>query len=80
MVDKSNATLLHFAAFKNDLVKMKIFLQHYKAFCELTHGNKMYETGFETKVKAWINMSNNEGLTAIHFATLQGNIEMISLL
>lgn len=46
MVDKSNATLLHYAAFKNDLVKMKIFLQHYKAFCELTHGNKMYETGF----------------------------------
>ena len=33
MVDKSNASLLHFAAFKNDLVKMKIFLQHYKAFC-----------------------------------------------
>ncbi len=40
----------------------------------------MYETGFETKVKAWINMSNDEGLTAVHFATLQGNIEMISLL
>lgn len=46
MIDKNNSNLLHFAAFKNDLVKMKIFFQHYKAYCELTHGNKMYEAGF----------------------------------
>ncbi len=58
MADKSDSTLLHFAAFKNDLVKLKIFFQHYKAFCEITHGNKMYETGFEIKVKSWINNAN----------------------
>jgi ankyrin repeat protein len=40
----------------------------------------MYETGFEQKVKSWINTPNDEGLTAIHFAALQGNIEMIMLL
>lgn len=58
MTEKAGSTLLHFAAFKNELVKLKIFLQHYKAFCEVTHGNKMYEAGFETKVKAWINTAN----------------------
>ena len=30
MMDKNNTTLLHFAAFNNDLVKMKIFINHYK--------------------------------------------------
>ncbi len=33
MKDKNDATLLHFAAFTNDLVKMKIYFQHYKAYC-----------------------------------------------
>ncbi len=58
MTDKNGATLLHFAAFKNDLVKLKIYFQHFKAYCEITHGNKMYETGFEIKVKSWINTPN----------------------
>jgi ankyrin repeat protein len=40
----------------------------------------MYEAGFQTKVKAWINTSNDEGLTALHFAALHGNIEIINLL
>ena len=30
MADKNNTTLLHFAAFNNDLIKMKIFINHYK--------------------------------------------------
>ena len=80
LADKNEANLLHFASFKNDLVKMKIYFQHFKAYCETTYGNKMYETGFEQKVKSWINTPNDEGLTAIHFAALQGNIEMIMLL
>jgi ankyrin repeat protein len=80
MKDKKDSTLLHVAAFNNDLVKMKIFLQHYKAYCEVTHGNKMYETGFEIKVKAWINIANKEGLTAMHFAALHGNTDIIKLL
>jgi hypothetical protein len=58
MVDKNGATLLHYASFKNDIVKLKIYFQHYKAYCEITHGNKMYEAGFESKAKAWINQAN----------------------
>lgn len=46
MADKNGATLLHFAAFKNDLVKLKICFQHFKAYCEITHGNKQYSSGF----------------------------------
>lgn len=30
LLDKSNSTLLHFAAFKNDLPRMKIFIKHFK--------------------------------------------------
>lgn len=30
MMDRNNTTLIHFAAFNNDLVKMKIFINHYK--------------------------------------------------
>lgn len=30
LMDKNNSTLLHFAAFKNDLPRMKLFIKHYK--------------------------------------------------
>lgn len=80
MRDKNDSTLLHYAAFKNDIIKLKICLQHYKAYCEVTHGNKMYETGFDMKVRAWINTPNKEGLTPIFFAALHGNIECIKIL
>lgn len=30
MMDKSNNTLLHFAAFKNDILRMRVFIRHYK--------------------------------------------------
>ncbi len=53
---------------------MKIYLQHFKAYCDITYGNKMYETGYEQKVKSWINKPNEEGLTALHFAALHGNV------
>ncbi len=59
---------------------MKIYFQHFKAYCDITYGNKMYESGFEQKAKSWINTANEEGLTAVHFAALQGNVEMIMLL
>ena len=36
--------------------------------------------GFEGKLRAWINSQNGEGLTALHFAALQGNIDMIKFL
>jgi hypothetical protein len=32
MLDKSNSTLLHFAAFKNDLPRMKIFIKNFKEY------------------------------------------------
>lgn len=30
MLDKNGTNLLHFAAFKNDLARMKLFIRHYK--------------------------------------------------
>ena len=30
MMDRNNTTLLHFSSFNNDLLKMKIFISHYK--------------------------------------------------
>jgi hypothetical protein len=48
MLDNSKSTLLHYASFNNDATKIKIYIQHYKAYCELNHGKGLYmnEAGF----------------------------------
>lgn len=80
MKEKNNSTLLHYAAFKNELPKMKIYILHFEAFCRQHAKHARNEVGFEGQLRAWINMQNGEGLTALHFAGLQGNIEMIEFL
>ena len=79
MKEKNNSTLLHYAAYKNELPKMKIYMLHFEAFCQANARNKK-EAGFEGQLRAWINVPNGEGLTALHYAGLQGNIEMIEFL
>jgi hypothetical protein len=62
MLDKSNSTLLHFAAFKNDLPRMKIFIKNFKEYSELHHETGLYtgasSSGFTDKLKAWANAPN----------------------
>ena len=61
MLDNKGTNLLHFAAFKNDLPRMKAFIRHYKEFTLMNHGSGMYtgESTFTGKLKAWINSCNN---------------------
>lgn len=76
MKEKNESTLLHFASFKNELSKMKIYILHYEAF----HKRNKNSSSFESQLKAWINAQNSDGFTALHFAALHGNIEMIEFL
>lgn len=76
MKEKNESTLLHFASFKNELSKMKIYILHYEAF----HKRNKNSASFESQLKAWINAQNSDGFTALHFAALHGNIEMIEFL
>ena len=81
MIDKNNTTLLHFAAFNNDIARMKIFIKHYKDFTNLHHGSGMYtgESSFSSKLRA-VNSANKEGYLPIHYAALHGNLDMIEFL
>ena len=76
MKEKNESTLLHFASFKNELSKMKIYILHYEAF----HKRNKHSASFESQLKAWINAQNSDGFTALHFAALHGNTEMIEFL
>jgi ankyrin repeat protein len=80
MKEKNESTLLHFAAFKNELPKMKIYILHFEAFSKENHKRNRNEATFESQLKAWINVQNSDGLTALHFATLHGNLDMIEFL
>lgn len=82
MIDKSKCSLLHHAAFKNDFVRLRLYIHHFKAFCEMSHGQSLYvnDNNFQNKLKGWINIPNTEGCVCLHFAALHGNIEMIKFL
>lgn len=82
MMDKSNTTLLHFASLKNDILRLRLFIRHYKEFTQLHHGSGMYtgESSFVSKLRAWVNSPNKEGYLPIHYAALHGNLEMIEFL
>ena len=82
ITDKNSCTLLHHAAFKNDFLKLKLYIQHFKAFCDLTQGKAMNRNSatFISKLRAWANTANTEGCIPIHFAALHGSIDMIKFL
>lgn len=82
LVDKSNNTLLHFSAFKNDLPRMKVFIKHFKEFTEAHHGVGLYTgtSSFSDKLKAWVNSPNKEGYIPLLYAALHGNLQMIQFL
>lgn len=77
--EKNDSTLLHYAAFKNEISKMKIYILHFEAFSR-QHSRNAREASFDMQLKAWINVQNGEGLAALHFAALHGNTEMVEFL
>jgi len=68
MKEKNESTLLHFAAYKNELSKIKIYILHFEAYVKENQGRSRNEASFEIQLKAWINNQNNDGMTALHFA------------
>lgn len=69
IVDQRGYTLLHMLCFKNldDIVYALI--------------EKVSEIYTETQVKAWVNYKTEEdGFSALHFASFRGNIGVIQLL
>jgi len=53
---------------------------HFEAFAKENLKHNRNDPSFENQLKAWINVQNNEGMTALHYAGLHGNIEMINFL
>jgi hypothetical protein len=76
MREKNESTLVHFAAFKNELSKLRIYVQHFEAF----HRRSKLGGGFEGQLRAWLNHPNVDGLTPLHFAALHGNTDMLHFL
>ena len=59
---------------------MKIYILHFEAFARENLKHHRHDPSFENQLKAWINVPNDEGITALHFAGLHGNIDMIDFL
>lgn len=52
----------------------KVELWEHKLKCEATHSLVKYKSSL------WINASNNDGLTALHYAALKGNVKVAEAL
>lgn len=76
MREKNESTLVHFSAFKNELSKLRIYVQHFEAF----HRRSKMGGGFEGQLRAWLNHPNTDGVTPLHFAALHGNTDMLHFL
>ena len=67
--DSLNFTLLTYAAYKNDVNCFKVVFEYvwkYKKYAEA--------------VKKWLDMPTVDSNTALHYATQNGNLTMLSLL
>ena len=59
---------------------MKIYILHFEAYARENLKQNRMDPSFENQLKAWINVQNKDGISAVHFAGLHGNIEMIEFL
>ncbi len=84
LFDRKSCSLLYNAALHNDLIKLRIYIQHFKAYSELNSpkDNNLYGGDtFRNKLKSWVNAADKEdNLIPIHLAALHGNIEMMEFL
>ena len=55
---------------------MKEYLTKVKeaAYWKAIDGNNISSTCIKFRVREWINAKNNDGLTAMHYASLKGHI------
>jgi palmitoyltransferase ZDHHC13/17 len=78
-IDEMNKSALHWACEKNSLDIVKIIIE------TLFDGNEMIDTQGRNSIKRiskmnFINLQNNDGLTAIHYAAFRGNIRVLEYL
>ena len=69
--DENNYTALHFSAFKNNYDLTLLILEEIKKGIGINSSKKIGE---------FINAKNKEGITALHYSVINGNIEIFKLL
>ena len=69
--DENNYTALHFSTFKNNYELTKLILEEIKKGLGINSSKKLGE---------FINAKNKEGITALHYSVINGNIDIFQLL
>ena len=69
--DENNYTVLHFSAFKNNYDLTLLILEEIKKGLGINSSKKISE---------FINAKNKEGITALHYSVINGNIAIFKLL
>lgn len=72
VLDQRNYSLITFSALKNNLLALKIVVEHALSFGETSLDS--------AEMRDWVNQKTDRGYTALHFAAFHGNIEMIRYL
>lgn len=76
--DANNNTLLHLACTWDKIALVRIYLQHEKdVLMELNEKNVDF---VRKKLEEWVNETNSEGFTALHYASYNNDLELIRVL
>ncbi|CAD8203286.1 unnamed protein product [Paramecium octaurelia] len=68
IIDHKKYTLLHLAAYNNNLDTVKMLINHVK---------KQHKHNCQSILTEWVNQQTEDGFVAFHFAAYRGNLEMI---
>jgi ankyrin repeat protein len=82
LADTQCNTVLHQLAFEGHLDIIRLFVNKAKKYLLRKSGNKkkLYERDENQEITAWMNMQNNEGFTALLYATYNGHMDIIKYL
>jgi palmitoyltransferase len=75
--DLKKYSLLHFAAFNNQLAGVILMVSHLQGYVRRMGQDP---ERIKESTRAWINRQTEDGFTAMHFASYRGNIKMIEYL